>query len=170
MLRSEIQDLLPLLTSIFSAPLCLSYPPLLHAAANSLRILTLNAWPRIEGHRAEALKGLCLCWCILEQEPKPLKPELSAVAEDLRECLKVLEAALKVTDIGVAHEFELLRESNVALKSFFPAQELKIEVEELEGDELGVEEFEIRELEDEMLEIRELEDEDLEIERLEIED
>ena len=89
-------------------------------------MLTLNAWPRIGRHRSEALKGLCLCWCKLERESKPLKPELSAVAQDLLETLKVLEAALKATKVDVAHEFELLRESNRALESFFPPQELRI--------------------------------------------
>ena len=93
----------------------------------------LNAWPRMERHRAEVLKGLGLCWLKLEKEPKPLRLGLSAVAEDLRECLKVLEGALKVTEVDIAHEFEMLRGSNPALESFFTIQEPDIKELKIEG-------------------------------------
>ena len=113
------QHVLPLLSSILSAPFATAYPPLLQSALQAIETIIVTNWPRIAYHRGEILKGLVVCWCRTEEEEEEEEEnhsaELEKVRAKLRECVKLLTAVLE-RDVDVKPEYRLLIESDNRLE------------------------------------------------------
>ncbi|KAL8667750.1 MAG: hypothetical protein Q9168_007200 [Polycauliona sp. 1 TL-2023] len=64
----HLKDLLPIISTILTAPFATAYPPLLDVSVQLLRAIIVNGWPRLAFHRAEVLEGLVICWGRIEEE------------------------------------------------------------------------------------------------------
>ncbi|KAB8239211.1 Tti2 family protein [Aspergillus alliaceus] len=67
-----LQDLVPLLHDTLSNPFGPAHPPLLFSAVAVLRVVILNAHPRVWRWRGEVLGAVCLCWLHAVQEEKEI--------------------------------------------------------------------------------------------------
>lgn len=64
----QLMHILPILTSIFTAPFAASCPGLMAEAARTMQVVLANAWPRAAFWRGEVLAGLCGGWvCVMEE-------------------------------------------------------------------------------------------------------
>ncbi|MCJ1311309.1 hypothetical protein MMC25_004980 [Agyrium rufum] len=113
-----LKDLIPLIGSILSAPFALSYPPLLVAANQSLQTIMQNDWPRMDHYRLHIIQPLCICWMRLKKD-KPSREIYEVIAMGVWTNVKVLGAALAVTEVDWVKESQQIRESNDALEDLF---------------------------------------------------
>ena len=99
-----------------------TYPPLLLAAAQTLQVVLLNAWPRLAPHQAEVLRGLTLCWRKIveeeeEEEESSCFQDLESVKLALRDSFRLLNAVLDREEQGhFQAQMEMLLESQRSLK------------------------------------------------------
>lgn len=89
---------LPMLSEVLGDPFGYAHPPTLIAALKVLQSCIVNGAPRIGFHRAEVLKGVCLCWVKLEEEEEEegngdggLDGGVGDVREEARKTVGMLE-------------------------------------------------------------------------------
>lgn len=84
-------QLLPQLRSIVTNPLGAGYKPLLKAAANALRQLILQCWPRIEEvWWEECLRATIGLWLLLEEEEEEEEDTKKELKHDARGLMQLL--------------------------------------------------------------------------------
>lgn len=90
----HLKDLLPMISAALTAPFALAYPPLLAASLQTLRVIVVNAWPRIAYHRGEILEGLIICWCGIADEDDG-GPQLKEIQGSIQDILHAVVQILK---------------------------------------------------------------------------
>ena len=100
------QHILPLLSSILTAPFAFAYPPLLQATVQAIDAVVSNDWPRTRYHRGDILKGLITCW-IKTQEEGPLSADLKLLQDRIESVVKTFTAILK-KNVDVQKEYQVL--------------------------------------------------------------
>ena len=110
------QDLLPLLSSILSAPFATSYPPLLQESVRAMQQIILNGWPRIGYHRGQVLKGLVICWCRIQED--------QAGSEELRDIRKAIKSTVELLTVATKDEKATTEEFRTLIASDARLQEL----------------------------------------------
>lgn len=64
-----LQDIIPLLHNTLANPFGPAYPPMLLGAVEVVRMVVLNAHPRVWRWRGEILGAVCACWLhVIEEE------------------------------------------------------------------------------------------------------
>lgn len=95
----HLPHLIPLLSAILREPFALSHTEVLITTLHTLRAIMLNAWPRISGHRANVLMGLCLLWkrC-MEERGKSGGKDVTEVQSQIKETVAMLDAIMQAND------------------------------------------------------------------------
>ncbi|KAL8980136.1 MAG: hypothetical protein Q9205_004695 [Flavoplaca limonia] len=111
----HLKDLLPITSTVLTAPFATAYPPLLDASVQLLKAIIVNGWPRLAYHRAEILEGLLICWTRIREENEPTTA-LVAVKENIEDVLHAVVQLLS-DDQGMREELQLLRDCDAHLET-----------------------------------------------------
>lgn len=115
----HLKDLLPIISTILTAPFATAYPPLLQAAVECLKAVIVNGWPRVKLHRGEILEGLVVCWCkIVDEGVGEHRDGLLEVKGGIREVLRAVVQILR-GDEEAMEEFKMLSDCDEQLKDCF---------------------------------------------------
>lgn len=88
----HLQSSITLLSNILAEPLGLTYPPLMNAAAKGIQAVILNAWPRIQVHQGEVVRGVCLAWIRCYEEEEKGTQGITEVVNELKKVCSMLDA------------------------------------------------------------------------------
>jgi hypothetical protein len=91
----HIKYLLPMLTQSLSHPHGMASLPMLNSAVVALQALLRNCWPRVAVHRAEVLKGLCLCWLNVEEIEVRDREGIDGLKDALKDTVALLRMILR---------------------------------------------------------------------------
>jgi hypothetical protein len=91
----HIKYVLPMLTQSLSHPHGIASLTMLESAVTALQALLRNCWPRMALHRAEVLKGLCLCWLNVEERESSDEDNTARLRATLRDTVSLLRMILQ---------------------------------------------------------------------------
>ncbi|KAI4110740.1 MAG: hypothetical protein LQ339_001014 [Xanthoria mediterranea] len=111
----HLKDLLPIISTILTAPFATAYPPLLEASVQLLRAIMVNGWPRVAFHRAEVLEGLIICWSRIQEEDRPTTALLT-VRKQIEQVLRAVVQLLS-GDPEMREDLRLIRACDPRLET-----------------------------------------------------
>ncbi|KAL8883242.1 MAG: hypothetical protein Q9192_007324, partial [Flavoplaca navasiana] len=111
----HLKDLLPISSTVLTAPFATAYPPLLDASVQLLKAIIVNGWPRLAFHRAEVLEGLLICWTRIQEENEPTTA-LVTVKENIEDVLHAVVQLLN-NDQDMRKDLQMLRDCDSRLET-----------------------------------------------------
>lgn len=111
----HLKDLLPIISTILTAPFATAYPPLLEASLQLLRAIMVNGWPRLAFDRAKVLESLIICWSKIQEEDKPMTALLT-VRKTIEEVLRAVVQLLS-GDQDMKRDLQMLRNCDSRLET-----------------------------------------------------
>lgn len=121
----HLKEDIPLLSNILGDPFALAHPPLLLAATSATQSAILNGWPRMDGWKAEILKGVCFLWVRIMEESRDKEEEIRNLMARLKETVRMLNAALKKSGkVGLSEDLDAIISADAKLAGLFKGIEL----------------------------------------------